>query len=192
MKATRAAKKPVDPYLTDARTIVPRNGFSIIDEFRSGVRSSIRRTFNTAVEKAYRRFDRRPEELLAQGAAVGVDAAGHVRHIRPENGILGFRGFVEGSLLEDRVQVCTSGALTLHIPELLPGDEGKAVYALAPDTFTLSPEAGAVSVGIVQRRVMDAMLPTALVEFRAADDRVPIAKALPLRHRDFFSEKENA
>ncbi len=188
MKTNSTATKQVDPYLTDARSITPRPGLSVVDEYRMAPGRSIGRTYNTATKRKERRLRWRPEELLGMGAAVGVDGDGDIRHIRPENGITGFRGFALGNLEEDEVLVCTRGAAALHIPELTPADAGKAVYAMGPDSFTIVPLEGGVEVGCIQRIVTDAAIPTAVVAFKAADDPVPIAEVKPLRRKDFLGE----
>lgn len=190
MKTSSIATKQVDLYLTDARTITPRIGLSVVDEFRNKPGRSIGRAYNTAARREERRLRRRPEELLAQGAAVGIDGGEYVRHIRPENGITGFRGFVLGNLEGDKVLVCTRGAVGLHIPELTPEDVGKPVYSTGPNSFTLDPGAGGVEAGVIQRIVTDAALPTAVVAFKAADDRIPLAAAKPLRRKDFLGENK--
>lgn len=190
MKTSSIATKQVDPYLTDARTIIPRPGLSVIDEYRMAPGRPIGRTYNSAGKREERRLRRRPEELLAQGAAVGVDGDGYARHVWPKNGIKGFRGFVLGNLEGDQVLVRTRGAAALHIPELKPEDAGKAVYATGPNSFTIVPLEGGVEVGSIQRIVTDAAIPTALVVFKAADDPVPIAKAKPLRRKDFLDENK--
>ena len=133
-----------DKYLRHV-TDFPRPGIGLVveDLISKTPHPEICRSKDTSISALVELFRRDSLEILAKGAAVGVDPAGLCRHVRP--GLKGFLGFCEKNLGLGRLAVTTQGAYELTIPGLSSDSVGKTVFALGPDEFNVDGEG--LSVG---------------------------------------------
>ena len=178
----------VDPLTTLTRTITPRRGLSVVDEFNSRPRPSCVHPRDSNGPYQNRSLPRDPAELLCPGAAVGLDGGGVVRHIRLYNALKGFVGFVVINLDGDKVFVWPRGIVVLRIPGLKPGMEGSSVYAVGPNDFTLEKSSilslawQGFEIGKLAYIQPD-MIDTAAVAFKSFDDRESLDGMLNLHKR---------
>lgn len=157
-----------DPYIRYVKDVRAPIGMSVIDAARTQPGPSIVRGYDTGVKKEERIYPRDKDELLCRGAAVGVSEDGICRHIWPHFAPQKPLGFVVANLDGDKVLVVTYGAVFLIISGIVPADQGKPVYALGPNTFTLEKQRALVEIGIVRFIQLDA-LDMACVAFKRFD-----------------------
>lgn len=164
-------KEQKDPYLRLASEIVCPLGMTPLDaaSIQPARTPSLVRTYENINDREEKDFPRSGDEIMAKGAAVGLDKAGYCRHFWPDKD-LNFIGFLEGQT-GNRAIVKTRGSVVLKIEDATDKDCGRPVYCLGPNSFILSNLPGTALIGAIRFVQVEGR---AHVAFRRYNDTRPL------------------
>lgn len=156
-----------DSHIRHTRDFTPPIGMSALDQAKRSPGVCLTRVYEMVKDRSQTTLRKDPDEILASGAAVGIDDEEICRHLQEG---MAFKGFCLGQT-EDRAVVQTRGSVILSIPGVTEGDRGKPVYATGPNSFSLRSSDGAVEIGAVRHVEENGR---AAVAFRATGDSKPL------------------